>query len=139
MMLRPARRFLTGPRPPVDLAARLLAAVILPPLLFFAILKSALQSLFQVGAALIAVITRITHSKDFDHNIRRPRSSLTIITMTAMTSNILIRPPAKPPTSPTSQRITITTIMATNRSINEPPRDDNHGALPMLAANLDVF
>jgi hypothetical protein len=26
----------------------------------------------QVGAALIAVITRITHSKDFYYNIRRP-------------------------------------------------------------------
>jgi hypothetical protein len=39
MMFRPARRFFTGPRPPADLAARFLAAVILPPLLFFAILK----------------------------------------------------------------------------------------------------
>jgi hypothetical protein len=40
MILRPALRFLTGPRPPGDLAARRLAAVILPPLLFFAIVKS---------------------------------------------------------------------------------------------------
>jgi len=38
MILRPALRFLTGPRPPADFAARRLAAVILPPLLFFAIL-----------------------------------------------------------------------------------------------------
>jgi hypothetical protein len=52
-MFRPARRFLTGPRPPADLAARFLAAVILPPLLFFAILKSPLESLFQVLPLLI--------------------------------------------------------------------------------------
>ena len=37
MIFRPARRFLTRPLPPRDLAARFLAAVILPPLLFFAI------------------------------------------------------------------------------------------------------
>jgi hypothetical protein len=36
-MFRPAARFLTGPRPPDFFAARFLAAVILPPLLFFAI------------------------------------------------------------------------------------------------------
>ena len=52
MMFRPARRFLTRPRPPADLAARFLAAVILPPLLFFAILKSPLESLFQVKSCL---------------------------------------------------------------------------------------
>lgn len=51
-MFRPARRFLTGPRPPRDLAARLFAAVILPPLLFFAILKSPLESLFQFLSSL---------------------------------------------------------------------------------------
>src|SRR5882762_3302626 len=39
-MFRPAARFLIAPRPPDFLAARFLAAVILPPLLFFAILKS---------------------------------------------------------------------------------------------------
>jgi len=38
-MFRPAARFLMRPRPPDLLAARFLAAVILPPLLFFAILK----------------------------------------------------------------------------------------------------
>jgi hypothetical protein len=38
-MFRPAARFLIAPRPPDLLAARFLAAVILPPLLFFAILK----------------------------------------------------------------------------------------------------
>src|SRR6267378_7261359 len=39
-MFRPAARFLTRPRPPDRLAARFLAAVILPPLLFFAIVIS---------------------------------------------------------------------------------------------------
>ena len=39
MIFRPALRFLTGPRPPADLAARRFAAVIRPPLLFFAIVK----------------------------------------------------------------------------------------------------
>src|SRR2546423_957275 len=37
MMLRPAGRFLTGPRPPLVAAARILAAVIRPPRDFFAI------------------------------------------------------------------------------------------------------
>jgi hypothetical protein len=36
MILRPALRFATRPFPPADFAARRLAAVILPPLLFFA-------------------------------------------------------------------------------------------------------
>src|SRR4029077_5630887 len=40
MIFRPALRFLTRPRPPADFAARRLAAVILPPLLFFAIVKA---------------------------------------------------------------------------------------------------
>src|SRR6266403_5503283 len=40
MMFRPAARFLIAPRPPDFLAARFLAAVILPPLLLFAILQS---------------------------------------------------------------------------------------------------
>lgn len=35
MIFRPAFRLLTGPLPPLRLAARFLAAVILPPLLFF--------------------------------------------------------------------------------------------------------
>ncbi len=55
MMFRPARRFLTGPRPPADLEARFLAAVILPPLLFFAILKSPPESFFQVLSLLYPV------------------------------------------------------------------------------------
>jgi hypothetical protein len=40
MIFLPALRFLTGPFPPADFAARFLAAVILPPLLFFAIAVS---------------------------------------------------------------------------------------------------
>jgi hypothetical protein len=56
------------------------------------------------------------------YSIRRPRSSLTIITMTAMTSSMLIRAPPIPATSPSSQRITITTIMPTSRSNNDSPR-----------------
>jgi hypothetical protein len=38
MILRPAGRFFTRPLPPADFAARPLAAVIRPPLLFFAII-----------------------------------------------------------------------------------------------------
>ena len=45
MIFRPALRFLTEPRPPRAFAARFLAAVILPPLLFFAILKPPPSSL----------------------------------------------------------------------------------------------
>ena len=40
MIFAPALRFLTEPFPPGDFAARFLAAVILPPLLFFAIFNS---------------------------------------------------------------------------------------------------
>ena len=40
IIFRPALRFLTRPFPPGDFAARLLAAVILPPLLFLAILAA---------------------------------------------------------------------------------------------------
>jgi hypothetical protein len=50
MIFRPTLRFFTRPRPPADLAARRLAAVILPPLLFFAILISFLA--FQVQFCL---------------------------------------------------------------------------------------
>jgi hypothetical protein len=39
MIFRPALRFFTGPRPPRAFAARFFAAVILPPLLFFTILR----------------------------------------------------------------------------------------------------
>ena len=40
MILSPAGRFLTDPRPPGDLAARRFAAVMRPPRLFFAICSS---------------------------------------------------------------------------------------------------
>ena len=40
MMRLPARRFFTGPLPPGLFAARFFAAVILPPLLFFAIMDA---------------------------------------------------------------------------------------------------
>jgi hypothetical protein len=38
MMFRPAGRFATGPLPPAVFAARFFAAVIRPPLLFFAMM-----------------------------------------------------------------------------------------------------
>jgi hypothetical protein len=40
MICRPALRFFTGPRPPFEFAARRLAGVIRPPLLFFAMFSS---------------------------------------------------------------------------------------------------
>lgn len=43
MMFLPALRLLTGPFPPLRLAARFLAAVILPPLLFFMLRSSKLR------------------------------------------------------------------------------------------------
>ncbi len=42
MIFRPALRLATGPFPPGFFAARFLAAVIRPPLLFFAILNTSL-------------------------------------------------------------------------------------------------
>ena len=47
MIFRPAGRFFTGPRPPAVLAARVLAAVIRPPLLFFAIWNLCFVGLFD--------------------------------------------------------------------------------------------
>jgi hypothetical protein len=43
MIFAPAARFLTGPLPPGDLAARFFAALILPPLDFFAIVGTGLS------------------------------------------------------------------------------------------------
>jgi hypothetical protein len=48
MIFRPAGRFLTIPFPPRPFAARLFAAVILPPLLFFAIVNPFLLLRFDV-------------------------------------------------------------------------------------------
>ena len=45
MILRPALRLLTRPRPPADLAARFLAAVIRPPLLFFMVVTPSLSNI----------------------------------------------------------------------------------------------
>jgi hypothetical protein len=47
MIRLPVSRPFTGPRPPEDFAARLFAAVILPPLLFFAMFKSLLSLLYN--------------------------------------------------------------------------------------------
>src|SRR4029077_15601387 len=52
-MFRPAARFLIGPRPPDLFEARFLAAVILPPLLFFAILKVLLDSADYIATRCI--------------------------------------------------------------------------------------
>ena len=51
-MFRPAARFLIAPRPPDRFAARFLAAVILPPLLFFAILNLLFDLLSPYPSAL---------------------------------------------------------------------------------------
>ena len=74
---------------------------------------------FQVSAALIAVIIRITHRGDLYHNIRRPWSSLIITTMMTITIRMWIRLPPIPPRNPNSQRIMRITIMAINRSISD--------------------
>ena len=61
MILRPALRFLTGPFPPGVSAARALAAVILPPLLFFAISEfTSLIPFFPLATAIHTV--RNVHS-----------------------------------------------------------------------------
>jgi len=52
-MFRPAARFLIAPRPPDFFAARFLAAVILPPLLFFAILNLLLDLFSPYPNALV--------------------------------------------------------------------------------------
>jgi hypothetical protein len=44
MMFFPAARLLTGPLPPLRLAARFFAAAILPPLLFFIVRSPSLPS-----------------------------------------------------------------------------------------------
>ena len=59
MILRPALRFLTGPFPPGVSAARALAAVILPPLLFFAIFE--FTSLIPFFPLVIYQISGDTH------------------------------------------------------------------------------
>jgi len=59
MIFRPAGRFLTIPFPPRPFAARFLAAVILPPLLFFAIGNPFLLLRFNVHCCAAHIAQRI--------------------------------------------------------------------------------
>ena len=75
MIFFPAGRFLTLPRPPDDLAARLLAAVIRPPLLFFAIYILSLQFItffhvltFKIPVTSKAIIANSTAPKSPNTN-----------------------------------------------------------------------
>src|ERR1700686_933417 len=52
MMFFPVFRLLTGPLPPLRLAARFLAAVILPPLLFFIVRSPPFAESTRIGAGL---------------------------------------------------------------------------------------
>lgn len=63
MMRRPAGRFLTMPFPPLPFAARLLAAVILPPRLFFAMFIRATRGYFAL--ALIPFQLRVSPRNRF--------------------------------------------------------------------------
>jgi hypothetical protein len=56
MILRPALRFAMRPFPPADFAARRLAAVILPPLLFFAMCEISFL-VIQVHFHLTPILT----------------------------------------------------------------------------------
>jgi len=55
MILRPAVRFLMSPRPPADFAARRLAAVMRPPLVFFMVAPFVLGWDMTMGAKAGAV------------------------------------------------------------------------------------
>jgi hypothetical protein len=55
MIRRPAGRFLTMPFPPFPFAARLFAAVILPPRLFLAMLTVRLRCILSCRSALDAL------------------------------------------------------------------------------------
>jgi hypothetical protein len=57
IMCKPAGRSFIGPLPPGIFAARLLAAVILPPLLFFAILNTSLNCLVSLVIVIHAALT----------------------------------------------------------------------------------
>jgi hypothetical protein len=56
-MLRPAARDRTLPRPPAELAARLFAAVIRPPLLLFAIFFDLLVGSFYLMIGVHGLVT----------------------------------------------------------------------------------
>jgi hypothetical protein len=64
MILRPAGRFLTNPFPPGAFAARFLAAVILPPLLFFAILNHLL-----LFVSFIYCVGRLRDGRGFGYGV----------------------------------------------------------------------
>jgi hypothetical protein len=57
MILLPAGRFLTIPFPPGPLAARFLAAVMRPPLLFFAMCTHLLSSVSLIFAEIVVDFT----------------------------------------------------------------------------------
>jgi hypothetical protein len=65
-MCLPAGRFFTIPFPPGLFAARLLAAVILPPLLFFAILNTSLNCLVSL---VIVIHVSLSYSIDAQCNL----------------------------------------------------------------------
>jgi hypothetical protein len=75
-MFRPAARFLIGPRPPDFFEARFLAAVILPPLLFFAILKFLLDFFSPTANALVRRIVP-GRAGGFDSHSRKYKISVT--------------------------------------------------------------
>ena len=57
MMFLPVARLLTGPLPPLRLAARALAAVILPPLLFFIVMSPLLAKSTNIWRFAVVQIT----------------------------------------------------------------------------------
>ena len=75
MIFSPAARFLTGPFPPGAFAARFLAAVILPPLLFLAIFDSPPLSL-RLGALAWQGSRRYRSSESANARLRDPREAL---------------------------------------------------------------
>jgi hypothetical protein len=65
-MCLPAGRFFTIPFPPGLFAARRLAAVILPPLLFFAILNASLNCLVSV---MVVIYVSLSYGIDAQYNL----------------------------------------------------------------------
>ena len=72
-MFRPAARFLIAPRPPDLFAARFLAAVILPPLLFFAILNLLFDLFFPYRNALVLRVVASLDAKFLAPSARSTR------------------------------------------------------------------
>jgi hypothetical protein len=71
MILRPALRFFTGPRPPGAFAARRLAAVILPPLLFFAMVE--ISCVYLLSTPTFGVEQRLVNSPPSKELVLLPR------------------------------------------------------------------